>query len=1216
VNSISQCTEKEKEELTNLVPSQNFVSKMWVPKKNVEHKKSVLTQSENSQLTCDYSDMEMETERGCEDQWSEEKVENVETISLSSLLPGGYKAPLMRLVVKIEGHEVEALVDTGSAITLLHYQFLKQHGLERCLETLEQPCYLKGIGTTDSGSSLKVNQCVELLVQAVPNSQQHWKFLVVEFPMETQVLLGMDWLVSNKVKLDLHKMQMSVADYPKKVQLSQWVGEIPTYVTEVYPLKNLDEEELTDWISSLSKTAELNEEQKGQLWSLLEEYRDVFKVRGQEFGQATVSPFEIRTVDDIPVKQASRRLAPNLRTKVQRQVQEMLDLGVIRPTSSPWASPILLVRKKDGTWRFCIDYRQLNAKTISDAHPLMDQRDIRDSLIHCPYRSKLDAVSGYWQIPMTKAASEKAAFVTPWGQYTPTCMPFGLTNAPPAFQRYMTQILGHAFGTYAWVYIDDVLVYSRTFEEHKEHLKQVFERFKEHHIYLKISKCSFVPKEMEYLGHILVGDGIGVDQKKVKVVKEVPTPKNRTEVRGFLGLTGYYRKYIPRYAELARPLTRLTSEKEVFRWQEQEQEAFEKLKQTLCDAPVLKMPDFGKPFFLYTDASNFAVGAVLEQEDIEGNKRVIAYNSYALRKGERNWGIIEKEAFAIVHFLQKFRYYLVGSKVTVISDHSALQWLFHQKEPTGRVARWIMKIQEFSPLTVMYRAGRTHSNGDAMSRQPFVFPVNFIEWSGPNKQELLKDPEWKEVLRYRESSVLDGNTPEKDRKVVALAEQIVEEQGQVYRAWWPQRERGGDHSRLQWVVPKSQREEVMKVYYDLPVGGHAGHHRMYLRMLNKYWWPGMWKDTKEYCHVCDVCQAVPHVTPTTKGPLQSIRASRPWELITMDLITNLPYTKRKNKNLLVVVDHFSKWPEVVPIPNKQARTVAKALVQVFSRWGVPSIILSDNGLEFKGDLNGQLIELLGVTRKWTTPYHPQGNGLVERMNRTIKEMLKKFSGSHPTDWDELIPQLMWGYRMTPHESTGVTPFEVMTGRDPDGVDQIVGADVQNPQGYLIELKKALKYTQEEVLKRSEKARYKQSKAYDHTLAKESVTQGDWVMLKRPVAIDSGKITPDWEGPYKVKDRKGLVIALEKKAGTGEVKRVNQERVKPYRGEVPSKDNVPKGHYEIEKIVDHRGQGKKIEYKVRWKGWTSRNDSWIKRKDLNADRLLNEYRRTIAEDDDT
>ena len=476
--------------------------------------------------------------------------------------------------------------------------------------------------------------------------------------------------------------------------------------------------------------AEVEQPEREALETFLAKNADVFAVDSTELGLTNVISHSIDTGENLPIHQPPRRIPFALRSQVEEMINDMLDLDVIQPTSSPWASPIVLVKKKDGSMRFCVDYRRLNRITKLDVYPLPRIDETLDVLSGARFFTTLDLASGYWQVSMDPAAREKTAFVTHAGLYEFKVMPFGLCNAPATFQRLMEVVLTGLTRNQCFVYLDDILVISRTWNEHLENLQLVFDRLREAGLSLKPKKCTFARRKALYLGHVVSEQGIEVDTEKVEKVRNYPIPTNVKTLQRFLGLASYYRRFIPNLSKVASPLYCLTRKDAPFVWSESCQESFEKLKMLLTSTPVLAFPNFQKPFTLETDASGSGLGAVLSQHQDDNSIRPIAYASRGLQKHEQNYGISELEALAVVWATKHFHVYLYGHHCTVLTDHCALKSLLNTPHPSGKLARWGLALQELD-LDIQYRPGKLHTNADVLSRLPLLLDQPITE---PNQE--------------------------------------------------------------------------------------------------------------------------------------------------------------------------------------------------------------------------------------------------------------------------------------------------------------------------------------------------------------------------------------------------------------------------------------------------------------------------------------------------
>ena len=447
----------------------------------------------------------------------------------------------------------------------------------------------------------------------------------------------------------------------------------------------------------------------------------------------------IHTIDLMPgtrpVHQSLRRYSEREMDELNKQLKEYLDKGMIKPSKSPWGTNVILVKKKDGSMRFCVDYRALNNVTVKDKYPLPHTEELFDRLHGAKFFSKIDLRTGFYQIPMAEADAHKTAFVTRYGLYEWVVLPMGLTNAPATFMHLMNGTFREYLDKFVLAFLDDILVYSKTIEEHEAHVKQVLERLREVRLYAKLSKCEFFQTEVEFLGHRVGRDGLKVMPSKVQAVVEWPELKNISDVRSFLGLAGYYRRFIRNFSSLASPLSDLTKNEVKFEWGKVQQTAFQAIKQSLQSAPVLLLPNSKFPFILHTDASDFATGAVLQQDQGQG-LQPIAFMSHKMLPAETRYATHEKELLAIVHACRDWRHYLHGNPFTIriYTDHNSLQYIKTQPSVTARQARWQEKLSEFD-FTIEYMTGKTNVAADALSRRPDHLPSSSNPILKQNKQE-------------------------------------------------------------------------------------------------------------------------------------------------------------------------------------------------------------------------------------------------------------------------------------------------------------------------------------------------------------------------------------------------------------------------------------------------------------------------------------------------
>ena len=510
-------------------------------------------------------------------------------------------------------------------------------------------------------------------------------------------------------------------------------------------------------VLNLLRLDHLNSEERKAVSILVEENVNLFHIPGDPLRATNMLRHTIVTKDELPVNTRQYRYPPYQKAEIEKQIVELIKTDIIQSSKSPYNSPLWIVPKKEDSkgnkrWRLVIDYRKLNEKTIGDAYPLPLISDILDQLGGAKYFSIFDLASGFHQIEMNLKDKQKTAFTTPHGHYEFNRMPFGLKNAPATFQRLMDLALTGLQGTELFVYLDDIVIYSRSLVEHASKFKRLAERLRQANLTLQTDKCEFLRTEVRYLGHIISANAVQPNPQKIEAVKKFPIPKTQKNVKEFLGLAGYYRKFIKDFAKIAKPLSDLTSKNSKFSWNSQHQLAFEELRDCLCTAPILKYPDFSQPFVVTTDASGFALGAVLSQGKI-GEDTPVTYASRVLNKHEKNYSTTEKEMLATIFALKTFRSYLYGRPFTLVTDHRPLVWINSMNDPTSRVMRWRERLKEFE-FNIQYKAGRADANADALSRNPIIpeeaeiYPIK-VKWNRRSDNTISMGPG---IARLRSSS--------------------------------------------------------------------------------------------------------------------------------------------------------------------------------------------------------------------------------------------------------------------------------------------------------------------------------------------------------------------------------------------------------------------------------------------------------------------------------
>jgi transposase InsO family protein len=846
------------------------------------------------------------------------------------------------------------------------------------------------------------------------------------------------------------------------------VEEIFIQQCKVSEVASLDENfDLPDDIYQL----DCSEQEKTLITALFRKYSDVFSRNDDDIGCTSTIQHRIRLTDEKPVSQQYRRIPPAQYEEVKQHIRKLLDNGVIRESTSPFASPIVLVRKKDNSLRLCVDYRRLNEKTIKDKFPLPRVDETFDVLHGSAIFTTLDLTSGYNQLQIAEEDIGKTAFTTPFGLYEYTRMPFGLTNAPATFQRLMQHCFREEVFRILLVFLDDIIIFSQTLTENIQRLDKVFSILRQHGLKLKMKKCQFFKPSVKYLGHIVSKHGISTDDDKISCIVNWKVPMNVKEVKSFLGFAGYYRRFIRHFSQIAEPLlniakTNVKHPKATFgdKWTKDCQDSFEKLKCLLSSTPVLGYADFTVPFILETDASSHGLGAVLSQVQ-NGRTVVIAYASRTLRPNERSsktMSSLKLELLALKWSVtEKFRDYLIGSKFVVYTDNNPLKYLSSAKLGAYE-QKWASQLADFN-FEIKYRPGKQNANADALSRlssdssdildqcvngtivppdvktaQSSVIYINSVDISycdtfpSYTKEDLgtlqSEDP----VIGKCKNFIVSETIPKpsfvrkQNKKIQALLRQqkhLMNCDGVIHRRISDPKL--GDLDQI--VLPECLKDVVLQSLHD--ENGHQGIERTFNLIRQRCFWPQMFKDIRSYCQRCERCAVSKIPPPKIHANMGHLSASEPLECVAIDF--SILEKAQGYENVLVLTDVFSKWTIAIPTRDQTAQTVAKVLVkELFCTFGVCKRIHSDQGKCFEAEIIQQLCSLYNIKKSRTTAYHPQGNGQCERFNRTLHDLLRSLPPARKRKWPEYIRELVFSYNVTPHASTGYSPYYLMYGRHP------------------------------------------------------------------------------------------------------------------------------------------------------------------------------------------
>ena len=919
----------------------------------------------------------------------------------------------------------------------------------------------------------------------------------------------------------------------------------------------------------------LNAEQKDQMKEIVERRPGLFTRDPKKPKITPVIKHPIDTGEERPAYAKPRRMPPAMEKEVKENVEEMRRNNIIRPSESPWNCPIILL-KKIGKSRFVSDFRELNKKTKSDTYPLPNIKDCVERMEGTKFWTTLDAASAYWSVELEEKDREKTAFSVPQGKFEFNVMTFGLRNAGATYQRMMDIVLSGLPPDRVLAYLDDIIIYSKNFEDHKRDVDSVLSKLEAADISLRPEKCTFGSNKVNFLGYFMNEEGIRPQKSLVDAIQDFTRPRTKKEVRRFLGTVGFYRDFIKNFAEISTPLRNLTKDTAKFEWTDGCQKTFEYLKHRLTEYPVLAFPITNKPFIVEVDASKFAVGGVLHQEQRDGTIRPVSYCSYALSPPQQNWEPYSQETFALVLAVRKWHPYLFGNRFTFRSDHNPLKNIRSKKDPRGKIANWLMELEEYD-YEIEHIPGKNNVVADSLSRSgtssepPASRLEEFVNAVSDEFKEQLRTAQAEDIVVQRAIGDLSAFGHVKAGRLKRVSKQLRMEGDILTKSGRP-------------VIPSSMHDYVVNEFHRVGnVKSHFGVEKTYDILRARFYWPNMFATVQNLLSTCKICQQCKSDPKQPKAPLVPlITPSRPMEFISTD-IAYMEADDEGFRYILLIGCVFSKFVNAVPLKTQTAEDIVGAVNKDWIHFhGAPRYALSDKGSNFDGTTFTDVCKSLQIEKRRTSGYHAQGNGFAERSIRNVREILRTAlleKGLPHKLWRQILSSTIFALNSSKSKATNCTPYEVVFGRKPVLPIDIMfdsavpGISSASPIEYLSDLKVQLLENINHATKFLGISREKMVNQYNKNLHTITYSLKDKVWLHK-VTFKKGenaKLSPRKTGPWTIVKvyPNGVNFKIEDAAGNLQV--VHHNRMSPVK-EAPLDDSSESDSDETEYADDDSADG--------------------------------------------
>jgi len=1146
----------------------------------------------------------------------------------------------------------EALLDTGADVSVFDIDFverqllpwtrrerpLRMRGIDGSLCKRSGKVQVKGLQLEITDSGTKRSRNTAFTAEAMTFGDRK----VNHFPL----ILGMDWIQTHIHKIDIRARGVEFAEqidlvevhthenWDNAVEEARYIGMINcervNYAHDMH--HKTSQADAMDWATKRIRTVSAGSQWTDASGEAVElrlpvQYRPFAEVFSREAQQSLPAhgPHDMEInlePGKVPPAGSLYPLSKDELDLLKDYLEEMTRTGKIRPSSGAAGAPIFFAKQASGKLRIVVDYRGLNAVTVKDKYPLPLMTQLMEQFSESAWFTKLDLKNGFNLIRIAAGDEWKTAFRTRYGAFEYLVMPFGLTNAPSVFQRYMHGLLGEKLDRGIVVYIDDILIYTKTEEEHTELVKWVLQKIKDAGLCVNIDKCQFHVREVEFVGFSIGKGGVSMCTDKVEQILDWAPPRNVVETQRFLGFANFYRRFIKGYSTITLPITQLTSPRTPWNWNEQCQNAFERLKKAFTEAPILAhfAPERAK--MVETDASDLAKGAILSQLEPDNRWHPIAYLSERFTPAELNYDVHDKEMVVIVQCFKRWRHFLIGcpQKIQVFTDHKNLEYFNSTKILNRRQARWSEILSEFD-FVITYRPGEKNGKADALSRR--TDPE--LEGGGKATHQVLDMFKPGQLQMEGRYDLLEARTV----RIAALnveenrwAKQIMDA-GLQDKTWNELRialETGtaqnekGDYmledglvcfKRRIWIPDDNAlKVQVAMECHDSKVAGHFGRDKTLELMKRNYYWPRMEDWVREYVKTCTTCQRTKTQRHAKYGRLKPLDIPYiPWTHISMDFITDLPEVTGYSK-IWVIVDRFSKMAHFIPLKKTTAPQLAMAFVkEIWRLHGLPTSIVSDRDPLFTSKFWTALMKLLDVNADKSTAFHPQTDGGTEVLNQTIEAYLRAFINWEMTNWVELLPFAEFCYNNSEHSATKTTPFYGVYGKHPTN-NWPVPVIVNNPAAEdVVQNLEQLQTIMRENLKQ---AQTRMAKYYDRKVHPKApdFKVGDWVMLRADhikTQRKSKKLDYKMRGKFRIKRCISThAFELELPPGSGKIHPVfhigllepfHENTIPGRTEETPPPVDIEENRYEIEAIRDSKLVRKEVKYLVAWKGYGPDENTW-------------------------